>query len=85
MATAIKCHTVFVKNPNKVFYSGQVIRGSICLTLKSEQVLRDIQVKIGGLATTTWDLGRVVRCSKVDCLKHQMSILNFSMSFETYF
>lgn len=81
----IACRIIFVENPKKIFYTGQSIKGYVNVALKSEQVIRNIFVRIDGVASTKWDLGRIVRCSKDDFLNHQMSVLSFGNVFSSSF
>lgn len=48
----ISCEIIFEKNPNKVFYAGRSLHGSIRLTLTSDRNVRGIFVKIDGSAKT---------------------------------
>lgn len=72
----IACEIIFDKNPNKIFQSSGYLTGYVQVTPRKEQVVRGIYVKIIGVTTTRWELGRIVRCSKEEFLEHQMSVLN---------
>lgn len=80
----IACEIVFDKNPNKVFQSSGYVTGYVRVTPKKEQVVRGIYVKIIGVTTTRWELGRIVRCSKEEFLVHQMSVLNPSRFYSFF-
>lgn len=42
------------ENPAKVFYAGQLLRGTVCLTLTNEKKIRGIYVQIFGRAYAYW-------------------------------
>lgn len=50
---SIKCEITF-ENQEKVFYSGQVLRGAVCLTLTKETELTSAYVRILGRAYAHW-------------------------------
>lgn len=51
------CVIVFENNPSKVFYGGQLLKGSVTLTLTSEKTVRGIYIKITGDAYAHWSEG----------------------------
>lgn len=51
------CVTEFENNPLKVVYSGQILRGTVDLTLTSEKIVRAVYIKIIGNAQTYWTEG----------------------------
>lgn len=68
---AILCEIFFDKNPKKVFYTGRSLYGSIRLTLKNDQNVRGIFVKINGAAIT------ICRADNFgeDCLNDRIEII----------
>lgn len=52
-----KCVIAFENNPSKVFYSGQLLKGSVTLTLPNEQKVRGIYLNITGYAYARWSEG----------------------------
>lgn len=69
------CEIVFHRNPTKVFYSGQNLRGYVHLSLKSEQDIRSIHVYLNGIVLASWEIGRAFRRCKEDCLSLQNCII----------
>lgn len=60
------CEIEFENNPEKVFYAGQILRGTVNLTLAEEKIVRGIYVLITGKAYCYWkeesnDLNRMGR------------------------
>lgn len=72
---SISCEIVFVRNPTKVFYLGQPLRGYVHLAVKSEQDVHGIHVKLSGVTVANWKIGRATRRCTEDCLNHQTSII----------
>lgn len=50
----IFCGVEFENNPSKVIYAGQVLRGRVYLTTAKEKALRELYLKITGLAYCHW-------------------------------
>lgn len=77
---AISCDIFFDKNRHKVFYTGQSLYGLIRLTLKSDQNIRGIFVKINGAAIT------ICRADNFgeDCLNDRMEVIGNVQLFEFY-
>lgn len=48
------CQIEFDNNPEKVFYAGQLLRGTIQLTLTSEKNVRGVYILITGRAYCHW-------------------------------
>lgn len=74
----ISCEIVFVRNPTKVFYLGQPLRGYVHLAVKSQQDVHGIHVKLSGVAVANWKIGRAIRRCTEDCLNHQISIIGMT-------
>lgn len=72
---SLQCDVIFDKNPTKVFYVGQTVRGYVRLVVKKLQIFRGIRVKICGKAVAKWQLKRAIRQCEEECLNHQMSVL----------
>lgn len=51
------CVLDFENNPEKVVYAGQLLRGSIHLTLTSEKTVRGVYILIIGEASCQWTKG----------------------------
>lgn len=49
-----KCTIELTKNPSNVYYSGQLISGTIQLTLNEKKKVRDIVAKVIGVAYVRW-------------------------------
>lgn len=47
----------FENNPEKVFYAGQLVRGTIKMTLTSEKTVRGVYIIITGKAYCHWTTG----------------------------
>lgn len=80
----LPCDVIFNKNPTKVFYTGQSLRGYVRLTLEREQDVCSIAIRITGVAIAKWQHRRAIRRCKQDCLNHQMiliGLLNFRIFF----
>lgn len=48
------CTINFLNNSERVFYTGQLLQGSVCLTLTSEKTCRGVYVEIYGKAYAHW-------------------------------
>lgn len=51
------CEIDFENNPEKVLYAGQLLRGTIKLSLTSEKTVRGIYILIHGKAYCHWTKG----------------------------
>lgn len=51
------CEIDFDNNPQKVFYAGQLLRGSVRLTLTKENSVRGVYIRIYGTAYCHWTSG----------------------------
>lgn len=49
------CEIQFVNNPEKVFYSGSLLRGVARLSLPHPKAVRSIYLDINGRAVARWD------------------------------
>lgn len=47
----------FVNNPNGIFYSGQLLRGTVRLTLTKQKKVRGVYVRVYGKAYCKWTRG----------------------------
>lgn len=74
-AIQLQCNVIFDKNPSKVFYVGQSLRGYVRLSVKCEQIIGGVYVKISGKANAKWQFKQAIRQSQEECLSHQMSVL----------
>lgn len=75
---ALSCDIIFNKNPTKVYYTGQSLRGYVHLTLDREQDVCSVAIRISGIAIAKWQHGRAIRRCKQDCLSHQMNLIGLS-------
>lgn len=78
----LQCIVIFDKNPSKVFYVGQSLRGYVRLSVKSEQIVGGVHVKIDGKANTNWPSKHSIHQSQEECLSHQMSVLGLIFDFQ---
>lgn len=69
------CEIIFNRNPAKVFYTGQILRGYIHLALKNQQYIRGIDVHLNGIVLASWQIGRAFRRCKEDCLNVHKNII----------
>lgn len=69
---AIACEILFDKNPNRVFYTGRSLYGSIRITLKNDKNIRGIFVKINGAAITICKADNFGE----DCLNDRLEIIS---------
>lgn len=53
----IDIHIEFENNPNGIFYAGQLLRGTIRLTLNGEKKARGVYIRIYGKAYCKWTNG----------------------------
>lgn len=51
------CDINFENNPEKVYYAGQLLRGTIKLTLTSAKTVRGVYIVISGRAYCHWTTG----------------------------
>lgn len=51
------CDIDFENNPQKVIYAGQLLRGTVRLTLTEEKTVRGIYIRIDGKAYAHWSTG----------------------------
>lgn len=47
----------FENNPNGIFYTGQLLSGTVRLTLKEEKKVRGVYIRIKGKAYCRWSTG----------------------------
>lgn len=47
----------FENNPSGVFYAGQLLRGTVRLTLKDEKKVRGVYIRIYGKGKCSWSKG----------------------------
>lgn len=72
---SVSCEIVFIRNPTKVFYLGQPLRGYVHLAVKNQQDVHGIHVKLSGVSVANWKIGRAIRRCTEDCLNYQTSII----------
>lgn len=48
------CEIDFVDNHERVYYAGQLLKGTVCLSLTSEKTVRGVYVEIYGKAYVHW-------------------------------
>lgn len=53
----LTCEIDFENNPQKVLYAGQLLRGSVRLTLTEEKNVRGVYIRIYGTAYCHWTEG----------------------------
>lgn len=51
------CEIEFENNPMKVIYAGQLLRGTVQLSLTEEKTVRGVYIRIHGKAYTHWTTG----------------------------
>lgn len=51
---SIACDIEFENNPNKIFYAGQLLRGTVRLTVKERKNVRGVYISIQGKAYCRW-------------------------------
>lgn len=51
------CVVEFDNNPSKVFYSGQLVQGTVNLVLAKPMTIRSVFIKIKGEARSSWEEG----------------------------
>lgn len=51
---SVTCEIDFENNPNKIFYAGQLLRGTVRLTLREEEKVRGVFIRIYGKAYCRW-------------------------------
>lgn len=51
---AITCDIDFENNPNKIFYAGQLLRGTVRLRLNDRKNVRGVHIRIDGKAYCRW-------------------------------
>lgn len=67
---SVACEIDFENNPNKIIYTGQVVRGTVRLTLNEEKNVRGVYIRIYGKAYCRWTRrrGRVTYVGKQNYL-----------------
>lgn len=48
------CEIEFENNPDKIIYAGQLLRGTVWLTLTKEKCVRSVYIEIYGKAMAEW-------------------------------
>lgn len=48
------CAIYFRNNPKKVFFTGQLLSGTVCLTVTSEETVRGVYVEVYGIGYVLW-------------------------------
>lgn len=52
------CNIEFENNPNRIVYAGQLLRGTVRLTLTEEKNARGVYIRIKGKAYCHWSRGK---------------------------
>lgn len=68
------CKIEFENNPSQVVYSGQLLRGTVHLTLTSAKNIRGAYIKINGSAYAHWSEG-IVQKDKFIEFKYRFVLL----------
>lgn len=64
----VACEIEFENNPNKIYFAGQMLRGTVQLTLTEAKTVRSIYIQIHGKGYCRWIQGRASYTGKQEYL-----------------